>query len=108
MQECQARGASAARCIDDAYLAPRKCFDDYVRRVAQLVLENPIGLEDYRQAGVPARSFEQVYENELAQTPEKIPSVKKTYAQFRMELIQKFLERSDKLLAKEKKPVQEN
>jgi pimeloyl-ACP methyl ester carboxylesterase len=52
---------------------------NYPDRVVQLVLENPIGLENYRQAGVPARSFEQVYENELAQTPEKIRDYFKTY-----------------------------
>jgi pimeloyl-ACP methyl ester carboxylesterase len=52
---------------------------NYPDRVAQLVLENPIGLEDYRQMGVPARSFEQVYENELAQSPEKIRDYFKTY-----------------------------
>jgi pimeloyl-ACP methyl ester carboxylesterase len=52
---------------------------NFPERVTHLVLENPIGLEDYRRGGVPPRSFEQVYENELAQTPEKIRSYFKTY-----------------------------
>ncbi|MGN6106583.1 MAG: alpha/beta fold hydrolase [Kofleriaceae bacterium] len=40
-------------------------------RTERLVLINPIGLEDYR-AHVPARTVDQLYTQELAQTPEKI------------------------------------
>lgn len=42
----------------------------YPTRVEKLVLENPIGLEDYQQI-VPAQTIETVYTNELKQTPEQ-------------------------------------
>lgn len=41
------------------------------QRTERLVLVNPIGLEDYR-ARVPARTIDELYAQELAQTPEKI------------------------------------
>jgi pimeloyl-ACP methyl ester carboxylesterase len=37
-----------------------------------LTLEDPLGLEDWKAAGVPYVSIDQSYESELAQTPEKI------------------------------------
>lgn len=42
----------------------------YPSRVEQLVLENPIGLEDYQQS-VPAQTIETIYANELKQTAEQ-------------------------------------
>ncbi|SDM23589.1 Pimeloyl-ACP methyl ester carboxylesterase [Daejeonella rubra] len=47
----------------------------YPERTAQLILENPIGLEDYRTF-VPFASIEAMYQTELKTTPE---SVKKYY-----------------------------
>ncbi|MGA2550094.1 MAG: alpha/beta hydrolase [Burkholderiaceae bacterium] len=41
----------------------------YPARVERLVLEDPIGLEDYRRS-VPAQSIETLYEQQLAATPE--------------------------------------
>ena len=41
----------------------------YPQRTTRLVLEDPIGLEDYRFA-VPPQSLEQAYEAEVKQTPE--------------------------------------
>jgi pimeloyl-ACP methyl ester carboxylesterase len=51
---------------------------NYPDRVTHLVLENPIGLEDYRMKVQP-RAFDQVYESELSQTPEKIRNYFKSY-----------------------------
>lgn len=50
----------------------------YPERTTHLVLENPIGLEDYRFA-VPPQPTEKVIERELAQTEEKIRAYIKTY-----------------------------
>jgi pimeloyl-ACP methyl ester carboxylesterase len=48
-------------------------------RTERLVLENPIGLEDYRFR-IPPRPFEAVYQGELANTdPEKIQAFYKRY-----------------------------
>ncbi len=50
----------------------------YPQRVTHLVLENPIGLEDYREK-IPYATTEQLYEAELAQTEEGIRNYHKTY-----------------------------
>lgn len=42
---------------------------NYPERTTRLVLEDPIGLEDYRFA-IPPQSLEQAYETEIKQTPE--------------------------------------
>ena len=41
----------------------------YPERMTHLVLENPIGLEDYRFA-IPPQTIETLYQNEINQTPE--------------------------------------
>jgi len=41
----------------------------FPERTTHLILENPIGLEDYR-IGIPPRKLETLYQNELNQTPE--------------------------------------
>lgn len=52
---------------------------NYPQRVSHLVLENPIGLEDYRFA-VPPQSTEQQYQRELANTdPAKITAFYANY-----------------------------
>jgi pimeloyl-ACP methyl ester carboxylesterase len=51
---------------------------NYPERTTHLVLENPIGLEDYRFK-VPPQTTEKVLEKELAQTEEKIRAYIKTY-----------------------------
>ena len=52
---------------------------NYPERVTHLVMENPIGLEDYRMK-VPSQSLEELFENELGNTdPEKIRNFFKTY-----------------------------
>jgi len=50
----------------------------YPETVTHLVLENPIGLEDYRPI-VPYSSLEDLYRNEMAATEEKIRDYHKTY-----------------------------
>lgn len=50
----------------------------YPERVEKLVLENPIGLEDYRTF-VPYASFEELLKGETAQTIEKMRAYQKTY-----------------------------
>jgi len=50
----------------------------YPERVTHLVLENPIGLEDYR-GKIPYAPTEQLYRDELAQTEEAIRNYHKTY-----------------------------
>ena len=50
----------------------------YPDRVTHLVLENPIGLEDYREK-VPYATTEELYQGELAQTEEAIRNYHKTY-----------------------------
>ncbi len=52
---------------------------NYPGRSTHLVLENPIGLEDYRLAGVAPRTTEQLTEDELKQTPEGIRAYRKAY-----------------------------
>ena len=51
---------------------------NYPERTTRLILENPIGLEDYRLK-VPPRTIEQLYESELSQTEEKIRAYFKSY-----------------------------
>jgi pimeloyl-ACP methyl ester carboxylesterase len=51
---------------------------NYPDRTARLVLENPIGLEDYRLK-VPPQPTEKLIENELAQTEEKVRAYIKSY-----------------------------
>jgi pimeloyl-ACP methyl ester carboxylesterase len=51
---------------------------NYPERTTRLILENPIGLEDYRLK-VPPRSIEQLYESELSQTEEKVRDYFKSY-----------------------------
>jgi pimeloyl-ACP methyl ester carboxylesterase len=50
----------------------------YPQATAKLVLENPIGLEDYRRM-VPFKSLEELYQEELKRTEESIRSYHKTY-----------------------------
>lgn len=51
----------------------------YPERVTKLVLENPIGLEDYSQS-IPAQSLDTLYKAELADTdPAKITAFYKNY-----------------------------
>lgn len=52
---------------------------NYPHRTTRLVLENPIGLEDYRLAGVPFRTTELLTEDELKQTVEGIRAYRKAY-----------------------------
>jgi pimeloyl-ACP methyl ester carboxylesterase len=51
----------------------------YPDRTEKLVLENPIGLEDYRLKGVPPRSLEEAYAGELKKTPESVLKYYKAY-----------------------------
>lgn len=51
----------------------------YPERVVRLVLENPIGLEDYRLAGVPARNVDALTVEETTQTTEQIRAYRKAY-----------------------------
>jgi pimeloyl-ACP methyl ester carboxylesterase len=51
---------------------------DYPETTEKLVLENPIGLEDYRQ-GVPFQSVDEAFEKELKNTAESIRNYHKTY-----------------------------
>jgi pimeloyl-ACP methyl ester carboxylesterase len=51
---------------------------NYPDRTARLVLENPIGLEDYRLK-VPPQPTEKLIENELGQTEEKVRAYIKSY-----------------------------
>ena len=51
---------------------------NYPDRATHLVLENPIGLEDYRMK-VPPRTFEQAYADELSKTTEQLRAYLKTY-----------------------------
>jgi pimeloyl-ACP methyl ester carboxylesterase len=48
----------------------------YPERVERLVLVNPIGLEDYR-VGVPYRTVDDIYRQELLATPESIREYQK-------------------------------
>lgn len=50
----------------------------YPERVSHLILENPIGLEDYREKA-PYVPTEQIYESTLAQTEEAIRDYQKSY-----------------------------
>jgi pimeloyl-ACP methyl ester carboxylesterase len=52
---------------------------NYPQRSTHLILENPIGLEDYRLAGVPPRSTDLLTEDELKQTVEGIRAYRKAY-----------------------------
>jgi pimeloyl-ACP methyl ester carboxylesterase len=45
----------------------------YPERTERLILEDPLGLEDYRIG--PAQTDDELYQNELANTPEKIRAV---------------------------------
>jgi pimeloyl-ACP methyl ester carboxylesterase len=51
---------------------------NYPQRATHLILENPIGLEDYRMK-VPPRPFERTYESELSQNEERIRKYYQTY-----------------------------
>jgi beta-lactamase class D/pimeloyl-ACP methyl ester carboxylesterase len=51
----------------------------YPERVTRLVLENPIGLEDYRGGKVPPASLEELYQEELKKTEEAIRAAHKAY-----------------------------
>lgn len=51
----------------------------YPERTSHLILENPIGLEDYRKQGVPPRAAELLVRDEMAQTVEQIRAYRKTY-----------------------------
>ncbi|MFT3782095.1 MAG: alpha/beta hydrolase [Nibricoccus sp.] len=44
----------------------------YPSEVQALILEDPLGLEDWKAKGVPFTPIDKAYEQELAQTPEKI------------------------------------
>jgi pimeloyl-ACP methyl ester carboxylesterase len=51
---------------------------NYAARTTHLILENPIGLEDYRMK-VPPRALEEAYRDELSKSPEQIRGYLKTY-----------------------------
>ena len=51
---------------------------NYPARTTHLVLENPIGLEDYRMK-VPPRTLEAAYKDELSKTPDQLRAYLKTY-----------------------------
>ena len=51
---------------------------NYPDRTTHLILENPIGLEDYRLK-VPPRALEDVYKDELSKTPDQLRAYMKTY-----------------------------
>ena len=65
----------------------------YPQRAAHLVLENPIGLEDYRFK-VPPRPTSKIYENELNDTdPAKIRAFLKRYVvEWKPEVYERFVE----------------
>ena len=51
---------------------------NYPERTTHLILENPIGLEDYRLK-VPPRTLEEAYKDELSKTPDQLRAYLKTY-----------------------------
>jgi pimeloyl-ACP methyl ester carboxylesterase len=66
-------------------------------RVRQLVLENPIGLEDYRLS-VPPKTTRELYDNELAQTSDEYRKfVTAYYAQPRSGIVEPFVDVRDRL-----------
>lgn len=65
---------------------------NYPERASHLVLENPIGLEDYRFT-VPPRATEAVFADELKQTTEKVRAYFKTYpAVWKPEVFEPYVE----------------
>lgn len=66
---------------------------NYPERVSHLIMENPIGLEDYRFK-VPPRTTEAVYRNELSETePEQIRAFVRRYVvEWRPEVYERFVE----------------
>ena len=52
---------------------------NYPQRVEQLVLVNPIGLEDWQAEGVPYASVDQLYQNELKTDFEKIKAYQQKF-----------------------------
>ena len=51
----------------------------YPERVEQLVMLNPIGLEDWRALGVPYRSVDQIFDAEMQKDYESIRDYQRTY-----------------------------
>ncbi len=51
----------------------------YPAQVSALILVNPIGLEDWQQKGVPYRPIDELYANELQNTPEKVRAYMKKF-----------------------------
>lgn len=65
---------------------------NYPQRTTHLILENPIGLEDYRFK-VPPLSLEKLIENEMTQTPEKIRAFFKHYVvEWKPEVYERYVE----------------
>jgi pimeloyl-ACP methyl ester carboxylesterase len=66
---------------------------NYPDRVTHLILENPIGLEDYRFK-VPPQSTEKLYQNELSETdPAKIRAFYRRYVvEWKPEIYERFVE----------------
>jgi len=66
---------------------------NYPERTTHLVLENPLGLEDYRFK-VPAQATEKIYQNELSQTdPAKIRDFLRRYVvEWKPEVYERFVE----------------
>ena len=66
---------------------------NYPQRTSRLILENPIGLEDYRFA-IPPQPTSKIYESELNQVdPDKIRAFYKQYVvEWKPEIYEKFVE----------------
>jgi pimeloyl-ACP methyl ester carboxylesterase len=66
---------------------------NYPQRISHLILENPIGLEDYRFA-IPPQSTSKMYENELMEVdPAKIRAFFRRYVvEWKPEIYEKFVE----------------
>jgi pimeloyl-ACP methyl ester carboxylesterase len=70
----------------------------YPDRIARLILENPIGLEDYRLK-VPPVSLEKMYENEMKQDTEKIRNFHKNYVvEWTPEKYEKYVEARSRIM----------
>jgi len=71
---------------------------NYPTRTTHLVLENPIGLEDYRFK-VPPTPTEKLFESEMNQTPEKIRAFFKRYVvEWKPEVYERYVEVRSRIL----------
>jgi pimeloyl-ACP methyl ester carboxylesterase len=70
---------------------------DHPERVTHLVLENPIGLEDYAKT-IPAKTIEELVETEIAQTSDAYRKFVSNYhASPRSEIVEPFVDVRDRL-----------